>query len=138
MSALMLQAPVAASLDHWHRMVAARDLSALPILLAGDAVFRSPMAFRPYEGARAVDLILNTVLGVFEDFRYHRQLACADGLNVVLEFSARIGTRTLKGIDMIAFDEAGKIREFEVMIRPMSALQALGDEMGRRLGSLRI
>ena len=28
---------------------------------------------------------------------------------------------------------AGKIVEFEVMVRPMSGLQALGDEMGRRL-----
>ena len=70
---------------------------------------------------------------MFVDFAYHRELASADGLNVVLEFSAKVGERELKGIDMIRFDEAGKIVEFEVMVRPMSGLQALGDEMGRRL-----
>ena len=51
----------------------------------------------------------------------------------MLEFSARVGDRQLKGIDMIRFDEAGLITDFEVMVRPMSGLQALGEEMGRRL-----
>jgi hypothetical protein len=80
-----------------------------------------------------VSLILNTVSKVFVDFVYHRELVSADGLNVVLEFSAKVGARELKGIDMIRFDEAGKIVEFEVMVRPMSGLQALGEEMARRL-----
>lgn len=128
-----LQQPAAATLQRWHRMIQSRDLSRLPELLQPHAVFRSPMAFKPYEGAMAVNLILNTVLTVFEDFAYHRQLASADGLNVVLEFSARVGDRQLKGIDMIRFDEAGLIVDFEVMVRPMSGLQALGEEMGRRL-----
>ncbi|MNT94567.1 hypothetical protein D3C72_2362820 [compost metagenome] len=82
-----------------------------------------------------VSTILNTVLKVFVDFTYHRQLATADGLSVVLEFSASVGGRELKGIDMIRFDEQGKIVEFEVMVRPMSGLQALGAEMGQRLGA---
>lgn len=51
----------------------------------------------------------------------------------MLEFSARVGERQIKGIDLICFDEAGKIVEFEVMVRPMSGLQALGEEMARRL-----
>lgn len=37
---------------------------------------------------------------------------------------------------MIRFDNAGQIIDFEVMVRPMSGLQALGDEMGQRLGPL--
>jgi len=114
-------------------MIAVGNLSQLPELLHPQAVFRSPMAFTPYESATAVSLILNTVVTVFKDFTYHRELASEDGLNVVLEFSARVGDRQLKGIDMIRFDEAGLITDFEVMVRPISGLQALGDEMGRRL-----
>ncbi len=128
-----LQPAAAASLQRWHQFIAAQDLRQLPELLHPDAVFRSPMAFKPYEGAPAVNLILNTVLEVFEDFAYHRELATADGLSVVLEFSARVGERQLKGIDMIRFDETGRIVEFEVMIRPMSGLQALGEQMAQRL-----
>lgn len=128
-----LQSAAAATLAQWHALMQSNDLSALPELLHPQAVFRSPVAHKPYVGAPMVSLILNTVSKVFVDFAYHRELASADGFSVVLEFSARVGARELKGIDMIRFDEAGKIVEFEVMIRPLSGLQALGEEMGRRL-----
>ncbi|MFJ2446058.1 nuclear transport factor 2 family protein [Pseudomonas sp. NPDC087626] len=135
MSELKLHPNVAATLAQWHAMLDKGDLRALPELLATEAVFRSPMAHTPYPGAPVVAMILNTVFQVFEDFTYHRELGSTDGLNVVLEFSARVGAKQLKGIDMIRFNEEGKIVEFEVMVRPMSALQALGDEMGRRLAA---
>lgn len=127
---------VAATLASWHRMVASKDLSDLPSLLHANATFRSPMAFKPYESAKAVNLILSTVIGVFEDFEYHRELATSDGLNAVLEFSARVGDKRLKGIDLIRFDSDGRIVDFEVMIRPLSGLQALGEQMGQRIGPL--
>jgi hypothetical protein len=135
MSELNLQAKAAESLKQWHEMIARKDLSALPELLDAQAVFRSPMAHTPYPGAQVVSMILNTVMNVFADFAYHRELATADGLNVILEFSARVGEKELKGIDMIRFNEQGKIVEFEVMVRPLSGLQALGEEMGQRLGA---
>ncbi|WP_369302207.1 nuclear transport factor 2 family protein [Pseudomonas sp. N2-5-1-1] len=133
MSELTLTPAAAATLQRWHAMLAGRDLQSLPELLAPDAVFRSPMAHTPYPGAPVVSMILNTVITVFEDFKYHRELATADGLSVVLEFSARVGDKQLKGIDLIRFNELGQIVEFEVMVRPLSGLQALGEEMGRRL-----
>lgn len=133
--ALQLSPGAAHTLKRWHTMLATADLKALPELLAPDAVFRSPMAHTPYPGAAVVSMILNTVVTVFEDFHYHRELASADGHNVVLEFSARVGDKQLKGIDLIRFNEEGKIIEFEVMVRPLSGLQALGEEMGRRLAS---
>lgn len=126
---------VQASLRQWHEMVAARDLSALPGILHDEACFRSPMAFKPYKSAAAVNLILGTVLTVFQDFTYHRSFASDDGLNVVLEFSATVGDKSLKGIDMIAFDAQGRIVDFEVMVRPFNGLQALGAEMGARLAA---
>ena len=129
-----LHPAVRKSLEKWHEMVASHDLGDLATLVHPDAVFRSPMAHSPYGPAAALLLALQTVVQVFEDFRYHRQLASADGLNVVLEFSARVGDRDLKGIDLIRFDAQGLIVEFEVMIRPLSGLQALGAEMGARLG----
>lgn len=132
-SALSPNPAVTAALEQWHQMIASKNLKALPELLDAKAVFRSPMAYNPYEGAQMVNVILNTVIQVFENFEYHRELVSADGLNVVLEFSATVGERQLKGIDMVRFNEDGKIVDFEVMIRPMSGLQALGDEMGKRL-----
>ena len=125
---------VARSLDTWHHMVASRDLSNLLSIVHPDAVFRSPMANTAYTSAPALMLALSTVIQVFQDFTYHRQLATDDGLNIVLEFSARVGDKQLKGIDLVRFNEQGQITEFEVMVRPLSGLQALGAEMGARLG----
>lgn len=127
---------VAASLEKWHAMAASRDLAHLAAIIHPDATFRSPMAFKPYQSAQAVALLLSTVIQVFEDFTYHRQLASEDGLSVVLEFSARVGDKNLKGVDLIQFDAEGRITDFEVMIRPFNGLQALGAEMGARLGHL--
>jgi hypothetical protein len=129
-----LKPAVAASLAAWHDMIARRDLSQLASIVHPDASFRSPMAFNAYAPAEAVLLVLGTVIHVFEDFAYHRELASDDGLSVVLEFSARVGDKKLKGIDLIQFDADGKIVEFEVMVRPLSGLQALGQAMGERLG----
>jgi hypothetical protein len=130
-----LNANAAASLAKWHEMVAAKDMSDLGAIVHPEATFRSPMAFKPYHSAQAVTLIISTVMTVFEDFAYHRELVSADGLSVVLEFSARVGDRNLKGVDLIAFDADGKIVDFEVMVRPFNGLQALGAEMGARLAA---
>jgi hypothetical protein len=129
-----LHPAAALSLDLWHAMVASGDLARLPEIVRADAVFRSPMAHTPYESATAVVMILNAALRTFENFQYHRQLASEDGLNVVLEFSAQVAGKDLKGIDFIRFDEEGRIADFEVMVRPMSALQALGAAMAARVG----
>lgn len=131
-----VQPAAARSLATWHDMLSRRDFSDLRSILHPDAVFRSPMAHTPYPGASAVVMILSNVIQVFEDFAYHRQLSSDDGLSVVLEFSARVGERELKGIDLIRFDADGLIVDFEVMVRPMSGLQALGDQMARRLAAV--
>jgi 2,4-dienoyl-CoA reductase (NADPH2) len=128
-----LQPAAGATLKKWHAMVAQMDLSDLGSILHPKAVFRSPMAHSPYAGAQAVQLILTTVSKVFEDFSYHRELTSAEGLSVVLEFSAKVNGKALKGIDMVQFDAEGKIVDFEVMVRPMTGLQALGDEMAKLL-----
>lgn len=131
-AALAITPAVAASLARWHAMIASRDFTGLLDITRPDVTFRSPAVFKPYHTAPVLQVILSTVIGVFEDFSYHREFATGDGLSVVLEFSARVGDRELKGIDMIRFDEQGRIAEFEVMIRPLSGLQALAGEMNQR------
>ena len=135
----MLQSPkntqpaVARSLELWHQMIAKSDLDELHTIVHPDAVLRPPLVDSAYAPAPVVILALSTAIKVFENFAYHRQLVSDDGLNVVLEFSANIGDKKLKGIDLIRFNENGQIEEFEVMVRPMSGLQALGEALGKRL-----
>lgn len=130
----VLAPAAAASLARWHAMVAAADLSGLEAIVHPDAVFSSPVAHTPYRSRDAVVLAVTTALSVFSDFRYHRSFVAEGGKDVVLEFRARVGDRDVHGIDMIAFDDDGRIVAFEVMVRPMSGLQALGTEMAARVG----
>jgi len=131
----MLDAKAQKTLDAWHRMVAARDLSAVESLCAPGAVFRSPVAHAPYEGAAMVAAFLQQAVLTFENFRYYRTFVGGPG-DVVLEFSASVAGKDLRGIDMITFDGEGRIVVFEVMVRPASGLQALGAEMARRIAPL--
>ena len=124
-----------ASIKRWHEMLDTKDMSILNELLAEDVVFRSPVAFNPYSGKQVVFFILTNVIQVFEKFTYHREFYTEDGLNVVLEFSANVGEKKLKGIDMIRFNENGQIVDFEVMIRPKSGLEALAVQMGQRMAA---
>ena len=122
------------TIARWHEIVASRDMSGLQDIIHRDAVFCSPVAHTPYHGRDALVLALSTVIDVFEDFTYHREFFTDDGKNATLEFSAHVGGKQLKGVDLIEFDDDGLITQFEVMIRPASGLMALGEEMGKRVG----
>ncbi len=124
-----LPQPAADCLRRWHAMVDALDLTDVGDLLAEDAQFSSPAYWNPYVGRVAVAHVLQTAMRTFTDFAYHRSFATDDAAHVVLEFSARIGDLELKGIDMIAFDETGRMARFEVMIRPMKSLIAVAEQM---------
>jgi hypothetical protein len=121
------------TLDGWHRFVASGDPEILRPLLADHIVFRSPFVQSPIPGRPATLLVLTTVAQIFENFTYHRTFI-AGTRDAALEFAANIGKWQLKGIDLIKFNDAGEMIEFEVMIRPIKALQALGEEMGNRIG----
>lgn len=129
-----LHPAVTESLDHWHDMMTRLDLTDLERIVHPDAKFRSPMSIHPYGPRPAMLLALRTVITVFDDFTYHRQLVSDDGLNVVLEFSAKVDGKQVKGIDLVEFNEDGLIVDFEVMGRPINGIAALGAVMGARIG----
>jgi limonene-1,2-epoxide hydrolase len=110
--------------------VEALDLDAAEALLAPDVVFTSPVVFKPYTGKPITAAILRAVSGVFEDFRYVREINDVNGRDHALVFTARVGERELNGCDFIHVDENGLIDELTVMVRPLSAAQALAAAMG--------
>ncbi|MFI6773459.1 nuclear transport factor 2 family protein [Nocardia sp. NPDC050412] len=112
--------------------VEARDGTAIEALLADDVVFTSPVAFKPYPGKAITAAILRAVIRVFEDFRYVREIADANGRDHAFVFEATVDGKQLTGCDFLHFDEHGKIDDFMVMVRPLSAAQALAARMGEQ------
>lgn len=121
------------TLEGWHRFVASGNGEILRPLLSEHIVFRSPFVQSPIPGRTATLLMLTTVTQIFENFTYHRRFV-AGPHDAALEFAANIGKWQLRGVDLIKFNEQGEMIEFEVMIRPIKALAALGEEMGNRIG----
>ena len=119
--------------DAFRQAAESKDFSRGEGLFAPDVVFHSPAVYEPYEGLDALGGLLTTVAQVFEDFRYTGQVETGD--TAVLIFEARVGDRELNGVDILRFADDGRIAEMSVMIRPFSGLQALLEEMGRRLGA---
>ncbi|MFD9031931.1 nuclear transport factor 2 family protein [Streptomyces sp. NPDC059567] len=114
----------------FRKAVEDRDPSAVAALLADDVVFTSPVAFKPYAGKAITAAILRGVLRVFEDFTYVREIANPDGRDHALVFTATVNGRQIQGCDFLHFDEDGRIDDFTVMVRPLSAAQALAEAMG--------
>ena len=103
--------------------------------LAPEVVFNSPVAFLPFEGRDAVGEVLGAVMETFEDFRYTDELAGSTAHALV--FSARVGEKKIQGIDLLRFDDDGRIMDFTVLVRPLSATIALAEAMGPKVAHLK-
>jgi SnoaL-like protein len=120
-------------LRRWHDCVARRDFAALAALLHDDVRFHSPFLWRPKEGKAITAAYLTAAVHVLEGLAYHRE--ATDGTTWMLEFSAKVGEFSLKGIDIIRFGADGRIADFEVMIRPFKGLTALAEAMQKQLAA---
>lgn len=113
----------------FRKAVEAGDPAALAALLAEDVVFTSPVAYRPYPGKPLTMAILRGVMRVFEDLRYVRELAGADGRDHALVFEAKVNGREVRGCDFLHVNEDGLIDDLTVMVRPLSGAKALAEAM---------
>lgn len=114
----------------FRKAVESGDMDAVAALLADDVVFTSPVAFKPYTGKAITAAILRGVSRVFEDFTYIREIANPDGRDHAFVFTATVAGKKLQGCDFLHLDEHGRIDDFTVMVRPLSAAQALAEAMG--------
>ena len=120
----------------FRKAVEARDTEAIEAALAEDVRFTSPVAFKPYPGKPITAAILRAVLRVFEDFTYIREIANPDGRDLALVFTATVNGRQINGCDFLHLDEEGKVDDLVVMVRPLSAAQALAEAMGAEFGRI--
>ncbi|MBN1529969.1 MAG: nuclear transport factor 2 family protein [Thermoleophilaceae bacterium] len=115
--------------------VESRDLDAAADLLAPDVQLHSPVAFRPFDGRESVMGVLTAITSVFEDFEYIDELESDDGTTALI-FRARVGDKSVQGIDYLRHGDDGLITEFTVMLRPLSAIMAVGERMAPQVEGL--
>jgi hypothetical protein len=113
----------------WHRLVKSQDPAGLNTLIDEAAVFYSPVVYAPQAGRRLVVMYLSAAFKVFfgPDFRYVREIIGPN--DAVLEFETELDGVVVNGVDLIRWNDAGRITEFKVMLRPVKALQAVQQRM---------
>jgi hypothetical protein len=125
----MLSGPI----EMWHHLVENRDTRGLDALLADEAVFYSPVVHTPQVGKAITKKYLAAAFHVFfnESFRYVRELK--GNRDAILEFEVNLDGITVNGVDMIKWNDAGKITEFKVMLRPLKAVNLIHQKMAEML-----
>jgi len=113
----------------FRRAIETGETDGLLELFSPEVVFNSPVVFGPYHGREALGVILRSVMRVFEDFRYEREIGAEDAADHALLFRARVGDRELHGCDLLHTGQDGLIDELTVMVRPRSAMLALAEAM---------
>ena len=121
-------------LDRWRAAVAANDHDAIDDLLDDDVVFQSPAVHTPQQGKAITSKYLRAAAAVLNNpsFRYTGEWRAER--SAVLEFELEIDGVYINGIDMMHWNEAGKLVRFKVMVRPLKALNAILPLMARELG----
>ena len=121
------------TLAAWHRALQDRDVAGLDTLLADEAVFHSPVVHTPQVGKRLVRQYLAAAFHVLgnDTFRYVREVV--GPCDAVLEFVVEIDGVTVNGVDLIRWNDAGRIVDFKVMLRPLKGITVVQQKMAALL-----
>ena len=124
-------------LDTWHRMVRTNDATDLPALVAEDAVFFSPVVHAAQPGRKLTVMYLSAAFQVFRNptFRYVREIVGTS--DAMLEFETEIDGVLVNGVDIVKWNDAQKIVEFKVMLRPLKGVNIIHQKMGEMLQASR-
>ena len=121
------------TIARWREIAKTRDFAGLAGLLAEDVVFQSPVVYTPQRGKAITLKYLTAAFHVLFNggFAYVGEWR-AEG-SAVLEFKTTVEGVEIDGVDIIAWDAAGRIVDFKVMVRPLKAINLLHRLMGERL-----
>ena len=139
------------AIEKWHDVMKSGGKDAatkLDELLHNDVVFYSPVVFTPQNGKDITKLYLSAASGVFGEkektqdskkqeskFKYVKEII--NGNSACLEFETEMNGLYVNGIDLITWNDEGKIIEFKVLIRPLQAVNHIHQMMGKMLDQLK-
>jgi SnoaL-like domain len=121
--------------ERWEHIAQSGDFDLLDELLADDVIFESPVVHTPQVGRAITKAYLVAAVQVLgsPEFRWVNRWFAEQ--SAVLELETRIDGLTINGVDIISWNSEGRITRFKVMIRPLKAINALHQAMGRQLAA---
>ena len=134
----------------WYEVMKSNDMDKLDELLAEDVVFYSPVVYTPQKGKDITKMYLMAAGGVFgegakdevsdsnksqSNFKYIKEIIGEK--SALLEFESEMDGIYVNGVDVISWNEEGKITEFKVIVRPLQAVNMLHQKMQAMLESMK-
>jgi hypothetical protein len=135
-------------MERWRAFLRGELAGGLDELLDDDVVFYSPIVYTPQVGKALTTMYLQAAGqtlpgdaaaaspkaadGPGRSFHYTKQVLAGD--TAVLEFETTMSGKYVNGVDIIRCNDAGKIVEFRVMIRPLQAVNLVHRQMAAALG----
>ncbi|MAI06781.1 MAG: hypothetical protein CBC47_06645 [Alphaproteobacteria bacterium TMED87] len=117
-------------IQKWYEVVKTHDLSKLDTLLDENVIFYSPIVYTPQRGKNITKTYLMAASKVLDENKSLEYIKEVIGNNsAVLEFKTEVDGIYINGIDLISWNEEGKITEFKVMVRPLKAVNKLHERM---------
>jgi hypothetical protein len=126
---------MAAALELWHDIVRTGDVSALDRLLDDAVIFESPVVHTPQAGKALTAGYLRAAMLVLNNGRFSYLNEWVGPASAVLEFTTDVDGIAINGVDIISWNEAGRITHFKVMVRPLKAITILHQKMGELLAA---
>ena len=132
------------NIQKWHQLIKGDFPGGYDELLADDVIFYSPVVFTPQKGKELAKLYLMAAGNTFggdessnegelKDSSFHYTKEVLNGSQAILEFETQIDGKYINGVDIITFNDEGKISEFKVMIRPLQAVNIIHMQMQKML-----
>ena len=121
--------------EHWEKIAESGDFDLLDQLLADDVVFESPIVHAPQVGRAITKTYLIAAVQVLNSPESRWVNRWFGEQSAVLELETRIDGLTINAVDIISWNSEDRINHFKVMVRPLKAINALHQAMGRQLAA---
>jgi len=138
------------AVDKWYDAMKGKNSADWDELLDENVEFHSPVVFTPQKGKKITKMYLLAASEVFGSdhfnpppqgetntktgFRYIKEIV--GERSALLEFESEIEGTYINGIDLLTWNEAGKLIEVKVMVRPLQAVNVLHQQMKAMLESM--
>jgi hypothetical protein len=137
--------------EKWHEHLRGRLPGGLDELLDDDVVFYSPIVYTPQVGKAITKLYLQAAgqtlpgekpapdapAGDAPTTGFHYTKIVMTGDTAVLEFETTVEGKYVNGVDIFRCNDAGRIVEIRVMIRPLQAINLVHAQMGKALDAMK-
>ena len=121
-------------LSQWHKSI--KDRVVDTSIMIDEVEFNSPLVYKPIMGVKMVTKYLTAANDVLNNNHFIYTSQFEDENRACLVFETKIDQMEVTGIDLIEWNDDGKMVKLSVFIRPFSAIIKVGEHMSKKLSEM--